>query len=244
MALRWSAVRIIGGHVEGGPITTEIHARNIDVDRLVTETDLESALLGLPRAGIGHICGIVEVFESSVRLLCKPAGQLRNGEPKPRSSRMVEVSRLTISFVNYPFVLCGVPVALLFTNQFHHPVGQFFPKQVLGGYRNRCVLTRQIVGAIRLGCDCKVREIVAVDANVRHLLGAAGSISVWARYSGLLRSEFCCVGQFPVDGGNSEVVCFCRAAKHGIRLWIDELKLSVFVCDGVLVHTEHNCACM
>ncbi len=178
MALRWGAVRIIGGHVEGGPISTEIHARNIDVNRLVTETDLESALLRLPRAGIGHICGIVEVFESSVRLLCELAVQLRKVERKRRSSRMVEFSRLTISFVNYPFVLCGVPVALLFTNHFHHAVGQFFPKQVLGGYRNRCVLTRQIVGAIRLGCDCKVREIVAADANVRHLLGATVPITV------------------------------------------------------------------
>jgi hypothetical protein len=111
------------------------------VNRLVTETDLESALLGLPCAGIGHICGIVEVFESSVRLLCEFAVQLLKVKRKRHPSKMVKFSRLTISFVNYPFVLCGVPVALLLTNQFHHAVGQFFAKQIFGGYRNRCVLT-------------------------------------------------------------------------------------------------------
>src|SRR5260370_9578717 len=130
MALRWGAVRIIGGHVEGGPISTEIHARNIDVNRLVTETDLESALLRLPRAGIGHICGIVEVFESSVRLLCELAVQLRKVQRKRRPSGMVKFSRLTISFVNYPFVLRGVPGALLLPNQFPRPLAQFSPHQV------------------------------------------------------------------------------------------------------------------
>ncbi len=90
---------------------------------------------------------------------------------------MVKFGRLTISFVHYPFMLCRVPVALLFADQFHRAVSQFFAKQVLGGYGNRCVLPGQIVGVIRLGCDCKVREIVTADANIGHSLRAAVTIT-------------------------------------------------------------------
>ncbi len=55
MALRRRAVGIIGGKIKRSPVSTEIHARNVDVNRLVTEADLKAALLGLPRAGIGDI---------------------------------------------------------------------------------------------------------------------------------------------------------------------------------------------
>src|SRR6266853_3584973 len=163
MALHWRAVRIVGGDVKGGPISTEVHAGNIDVNRPVTETDLETPLLGLPRAGIGDIRCVIKVSEAPVRLLREFLVHLRKVKRERRSSRMVKLSRLAIGFVNYPFVLCGVPVALLFANQFHRAVGQLFAKKVLGGYLNRCVLTRQIVGAIRLGRDGKAGKIVATD---------------------------------------------------------------------------------
>src|SRR5271169_5414376 len=131
MALRRCAVGIIGGDVKGGPISTKVHTRNVDVNGLATEAYLKSALLGLPGGGIGDIRRVIKVHESSIRLLCEFTVQLSKVERKRRAARMVKFSRLTISFVNYPFVLCGVPVALLFANQFHRAMGQFFPKQVL-----------------------------------------------------------------------------------------------------------------
>ena len=86
---------------------------------IVTEADLEAALLGLPRAGIGHIRCVTKVFETPVRVPCEFLVQRRKIKRKRRPSRVVEFSRLTISFVNYPFVLCGVPVALPVLTRYH-----------------------------------------------------------------------------------------------------------------------------
>src|ERR1700691_637359 len=88
-ALRWRAVGIVGGNIKGIPIPTEDHARNIDVNGLVAETDLEAALLGLPAGGIGDIRGVIKVHETSVGLLCEFGVQLRKIERKRRAAGVV-----------------------------------------------------------------------------------------------------------------------------------------------------------
>jgi len=131
MALRRRAVGIIGGDIEGSPIPTKVHARNIDVNRLVTEPDMETALPGLPGAGIRYIRCIIKVREASVGLLREFAVELCKVERKRCPTGMVKFSRLTISFVDYPFVLCRVPVALLFANSFTPPWVSSLPNRYL-----------------------------------------------------------------------------------------------------------------
>jgi hypothetical protein len=71
LTLRRRPIGTISRDVERSAVPNQIRARNVDVNRLMAEADLEPALFGLAGGGIGYIRRIAEILEAFVGVLCE-----------------------------------------------------------------------------------------------------------------------------------------------------------------------------
>src|ERR1041384_7281584 len=80
--------------------------------------------------------------------------------------RTVSFTFLLVTLLDVPLLFAIIPFALRFANHAHVTTLHRLAKQVVGMHTHFRILTRQVIFAIRLGSDGKVRQVVATDANV------------------------------------------------------------------------------